>query len=119
MLITVENLVFQMPDFIHDFGWREHHNVPAANTEMEHTVRNWVQIELHEHIEHYLLYPARSWLTGQDGRAIYKLDIALSFLWGFICGFPPKDIVSYTIWKIRGCGAVKVWKKTINGYEIM
>ncbi len=118
MIIEVGKLIFQMPDFIHDFGHREHHNVPAANSEMEHTIRNWVKIELHELIEHYLLYPARNWFTARDARSIYKLDTLLGFIWGFVCGFPAKDILLHTLWDMRGCPAVRVWKKTEDGYVI-
>lgn len=110
-MVRIGNLVFEMPTFIQEFGYREHHNVPVYNPYQEPTVRNYVFGELHEIIEHYLLYPLRSFIQKNDGRSIKLLDIPLGFIWGFVCGFKPRDIFLHTVWTIRGCPAHRVWKE--------
>lgn len=126
MIEDLGELVFQMPDFIHEFGHNGHHGalMRTADRDEDGGYVEWTGLcsnaafEIHEIIEEYLLYPARNWLRDRDACSIYKLDILLSFLWGFVCRFPAKDVVLYTIWEIRGCPAIKAWKKTENGYEV-
>lgn len=110
-----ENLVFQMPGFIHDFGYPGHHHCPMVNPRQEHTIINHVKWRIHEDIEDLLLYPLRQWLKNHRERQIYWMDYLLSFLWGFICGFPPRDVALYTLWRIRGSKPVAVWSKK-NGW---
>ena len=110
-LVEAGDLVFEMPTFIQDFGHRGHHNVPAYNPAQEHTVRVLVQGKLHEAIEYYLLYPLRTFFQKNDGRSIAGLDVLLSLVWGFVCGFEPRHVLQYFIWELKGCPAYRVWKR--------
>jgi hypothetical protein len=119
MIVKVaKNMIFQMPDFIHEHGHRGHHQVPMINAYTKPSVRNWVKAEIHEIIEEYLLYPLKSFLIGRDARRIGLLNIPLTFVWGLVCGFPFRDIVNYTVWYARGCATVRTWKKIDGKWEV-
>jgi len=119
MIVKVgKNLAFEMPSFIHEFGYEGHHGSLMRTCPRDedgdydlkawkNPVRNW-QIDLHEIIEETVCYPLRHFLIENEGRSIKKLDIALGFLWGLLCAFPFKDVILYTAWCIHGCPAIKV-----------
>lgn len=118
MIVHVGKHTYQMPDFIHDFGNEFHHNCPRINPHTQPSVRNWIEAELHEIIEAWLLYPLSKFLIDNDGRSIGLLRSPLSFLWGIVCGFPLRDVILYTIWEIQGCKPIRVWdekRKIIYG----
>ena len=112
-------LAAQLPDFIHDFGYAGHHGalMRTAERDEDGDYVEWTGLcsnaafEIHEVQEAYFLYPARRWLQARDARSIYKLDILLVFLWGFVCRFPARDVLLYTLWALRGAPAVRWWKK--------
>lgn len=106
-----------MPDFIHDFGWIGHHRALMRKVELDEdsdyiwdtAPPKWV-FEAHEFLEYYL-YKLRRFLQNNDGRSIKILDYPLSFIWGFICLFPPRDIVSYVNWMRKGNPPIRVWNE--------
>jgi len=84
-----------LPDFVHDFdrwwsmNWEygEVHSKPGA----VHLELDFVFKKLQGKLRHHKNKP---W---------YKLFRAyLSFLWGFNCGFPSKDVINFVIWEYRG-----------------
>jgi len=75
----VEEYVFRIPAFTHDFGTPEPHNYKGS------LVRHIVVEEL--------LYKARAWLNASDAMPGYKLFNAfIVLLFGLNCNFPRKDI---------------------------
>lgn len=123
-------LVFQLPDFKHEFGYGDHHNSLMRTVEVDEEgdyipwsgdcPPKW-RWEVHGLLDYYVFYPISQWLSDKlgDGDSMYSIARAvLGFFWGFNCCFPRKDVVLYTAWYLRGCPAVRVWKKTENGYEV-
>lgn len=111
-----DNLVYIGPSFIHDFGDSAHHMSMMRTVEREideygdeadyipgtgpSNLRFW----FHELLDDYFFYSIQRWISHWvgGGKLASLLRDILGFFWGFNCGFPPRDIALYTIWRMRG-----------------
>jgi len=115
-----DNLIFILPGFKHDFGDAYHHEAMMRTVEVDEEgeyipwtgPNNW-KFEAHEILDTYVFYPINQWMWDHlgDRRVRVFLRLILGIFWGLNCCFPPKDVLFYTIWGIRGYPAVQVLKK--------
>lgn len=106
MLTEVGQWVFQMPDFIHDFGDSAHHLCPTGLNPSH------IRFIFHECLD-WCFYRVQRWLRKWVGdNKVYKgLRSILGFYWGVNCGFPLRDVALYSVWDLRGSKPVTVWEK--------
>lgn len=115
-----DNLVFVMPDFIHEIGSLGHHwsMMRTADRDEEGEIipftgpSNWRWV-VHEFLDDWIFYPIKRRLAKGlgDGRIYERLSSLLGFFWGLNCGFPPRDVASYTVWSLRGCKPLAVFRR--------
>lgn len=80
--------IFEIPDFVHDFG------DPTPHT-FKGSLGRHITIEK-------LLYKIRRWLTYNDAiPGCGVAELLLDLLFGLNCGFPLKDIGLYLVWTLR------------------
>ena len=115
-----DNLIFVMPDFIHEFGDRGHHMSMMRTVDYDEEEGyipgtgppNW-RFEVHEVLDHYIFYPIAKWISKFVGDNDFGqlLRVLLGFFWGLSCAFPARDALRYTIWTLHGCKALAVYRK--------
>jgi hypothetical protein len=123
----IGDMAFQRPDFIHEFGHGDHHTSLMRTVELDEDgqyipytgeVPEW-RYEVHDLLDHYVFYPISKWLIDHDGSSFERIAGAvLKFFWGLNCCFPRKDVLLYTIWYLRGCPAVRWWKKIDGEWQV-
>jgi len=121
-----DKLVIIRPGFIHDFGHGDHHTSLMRTVEVDEdgqyipwtgeNIPNW-RIEAHEILDCYFFYPVNQWMWDHlgDCRVRSFLRTILGIFWGLNCCFPVKDVLLYTIWRIRGCPPVQTFERLISG----
>lgn len=121
MLVHVGKHVYQMPDFIHEFGDYTHHMSMMRTCErteegeyIPFTGPSNLAFIRHKCLD-VIFYMIRRFLIDYDGAWFHDLiDIPLSFLWGLNCNFPPRDVALHTVWDLRGCKPIRVWDEKEN-----
>jgi len=119
MLVHVGKHIYQMPDFIHDFGDRYHHMSMMRTAKIDEEYggylpnegpANW-RLVIHVTLDDLIFYPIRDWLKKHvgDNEVSSVLRSVLGFFWGFNCNFPPRDVVLHTAWELHGCKPIRVW----------
>jgi hypothetical protein len=90
-VIRCRDMLFSVPEFIHDFGNEKHHRACRGS--------------LAKHIAvEQLLYKLQVWLINNDAMwtPFYKLfSASLSLLFGLNCNFPRRDVALFVAWKLR------------------
>ena len=116
------NLVYMMPDFIHEFGDSAHHMSMMRTVDYDEEEGyvpgtgppNW-RFEVHEVLDYYIFYPIAKWIhkfvTWGDNDLGQLLRNLLGFFWGLNCAFPARDVLRYTIWTLHGCKPRAVFRK--------
>jgi len=114
------NLVYVMPEFIHEFGDSAHHMSMMRTVDYDEEEGyipgtgppNW-RFEVHEVLDYYIFYPISHWISDVvgDNDVGQLLRNLLGFFWGLNCGFPARDVVLYTAWTLRGCKPRAVFRK--------
>ena len=125
---VADNIVYIMPDFIHEFGDPFHHMSLTRTIKIDENedfirgtgpsdLRFWI----HELLDDCFFYPAQKWLSKWMGDNKIKRFFReiLGFFWGINCGFPLRDVALYIVWCFRCCPPLAVfekkndeWKKT-------
>ena len=117
---VADNLVYIMPDFIHEFGYSAHHlsmirtcDFDEDGSPISGTGPSNGSYAVHEFLDLWIFYPILHWLNKWIGdNKIYELlRLALGFFWGINCGFPLSDVALYIVWCFRGCAPLAVFEK--------
>lgn len=117
---VAEDLVFVMPDFIHEFGDDAHHMSMVRTCDFDEdggpipgTGPSDRRYLIHEFMDDNIFYPIghliKEWVG--DNKVGTLIREILGFFWGFNCGYPPRDIALYTVWCFRCCPARAVFKR--------
>lgn len=115
-----DNLVFVMPEFIHEIGDPFHHVSMVRTCELDEwgaplrgTGPSDLRYRVHEFLDDWIFYPIKRRLAKGlgDGRIYERLSSLLGFFWGLNCGFPPRDVARYTVWSLRGCKPLAVFRR--------
>lgn len=99
--------ILQMPDFIHDYGPDNDSMNPLCHYYRGSLIR-------HISVEKSLLFLRRKILGELIGDAfpLYEfLDSIVGIALGFNCNFPAGDIALYTVWRLKGCKPIAVFKE--------
>lgn len=120
-----DDLIFIMPGFIYDFGDRAHHMSMMRTVEREIDEDgdeadyipgtgeiSDLRFHIHEVLDYCVFYPIRDWMSKWIGdNEVYNVARGiLGFFWGLNCGFPARDVALYTVWYLRGCKPLFVFK---------
>ncbi len=117
---VADDLIFWMPEFIHQIGDSCHHMSMRRTCEFTED-SDWIpgtgpsrlRWWLHELLDDYIFYPIQEiigdWVGDNDvGHLLRQL---LGFFWGLNCGFPARDVALYTVWVMRGCKPRAVYRR--------
>ena len=87
----------KLPNFVHNFpGWWTHN----YECEEAHSVQSGLHVEI-DFILNYLQARPRHKIRKSKSLSMFLRGF-ISFMWGLNCGFPPKDVIKYVIWEVRG-----------------
>ena len=118
--LVADNLVYIMPEFIHEFGDPFHHMSLTRTIKRDEdgdfirgTGPSDLRVWIHELLDDCFFYPAKKWLSkwmgdNKIGRLFREI---LGFFWGINCGFPLRDVALYTVWCFRRCAPLAVFEK--------